>query len=192
MLKLLGLLSGILAALSYIPYTRDILAKKVKPERASWVIWSVLAAIAFFSQFAKGARQSLWFTGLDSIGAFVTLALSIKYGLGGLKKRDTIALVFAGLGLVIWFFTDNALYSLLITVGIDAIGAGLTAWKTFEHPETETYPMWTIVCIAGLLAAVSVGTFNATLMLYPFYIFLANFAVVLAIFFGRRLKGGLK
>ena len=39
--------------------------------------------------------------------------------------------------------------------------------------------MWIIVGIAGLLATVAVGTLNLTLMIYPFYIFLANSAVVM-------------
>lgn len=188
MLKLLGILAGLLAIISYIPYTKDILNRKAKPERASWLIWSALASIAFFSQLSKGATQSLWFTGLDSIGAFVTFGLAIKFGLGGLKRRDIVALIIAGLGLVIWYFTHNAVYALFITMGIDAVGASLTVWKTFEHPDTETYAMWVIICFASALAIVSVGKFNLTLMAYPFYIFLANFAVVMAIFFGHRLK----
>lgn len=188
MLKIIGLLAGLLAIVSYLPYTKDILNKKVKPERASWLIWSILASIAFFSQLSKGARQSLWFTGLDSIGAFVTLALSIKFGLGSVKRRDVFALIFAGIGLIIWFFTHNAIYALLITMAVDVIGVTLTVWKTFEHPDTETYPMWLIICLASVLAIISVGKFNATLMVYPFYIFLANFAVVMAIYFGSKAK----
>ena len=187
MRELLGLFSGLLAASSYIPYTRDILKKKAQPERATWLIWSVLASIAFISQLSKGARQSLWFTGLDSAGTFLTFALAIRFGLGSLKKRDTIALLLAGFGLVLWYFTHNAIYALLITVVVDAIGTGLTVWKTFEHPDTETYLMWALVCVAGLLAVASIGTFNATLILYPCYIFVANFSVIVAIFLGRKL-----
>jgi len=188
MLQFIGILAGLVALISYIPYSKDILARKVKPERASWLIWCVLAGIAFFSQLSKGATHSLWFTGLDSIGAFVILVLAVSYGLGGIKRRDTLALIGAGIGLIIWYFTKNAVYALLITMAIDAIGAGLTVWKTFEHPDTETYPMWLIVCLASLLAIWSVGKFNATLMIYPFYIFLANFCVVIAIYFGHKLK----
>ncbi|HEY4964684.1 MAG TPA: hypothetical protein VIH90_08410 [Candidatus Saccharimonadales bacterium] len=188
MLKAIGIISGLLALISYIPYTKDILAKNVKPERASWLIWCVLAGIAFFSQLSKGATQSLWFTGLDSIGAFVIFGLAIRFGLGGIRKRDTLALIVAGLGLIVWYFTNNALYALIIAMCIDAIGAGLTAWKTYEHPDTETYTMWVLVCIASLLAIGSIGKFNATLAIYPFYIFVANAVVVIAIYLGHKSK----
>jgi glucan phosphoethanolaminetransferase (alkaline phosphatase superfamily) len=188
MFQIIGILAGILAAISYIPYTKDILRKKVKPERASWLIWTVLAGIAFFSQLSKGATHSLWFTGLDSIGAFLTFVLAIKFGTGGLTRRDVIGLIAAGIGLVLWHFTHNAIYALSITIGIDAIGASLTVVKTLEQPSTETYPMWVIICVASILAIASIGKFDLTLIAYPFYIFLANFAVVVAIYVGHKLK----
>jgi hypothetical protein len=188
MLKVIGLFAGFLALISYLPYTKDIIAKKVKPERATWLIWSLLAAIAFFSQLSKGATQSLWFTGLDSIGAFIILGLAFKFGIGGLRKRDTIALILAALGLVLWYFSNNAIYALAITMAVDFIGASLTVWKTYVDPDSETYLMWLMVSIASILAIISVGKWNISLMIYPFYILLANLAVVFAIFFGHKRK----
>jgi hypothetical protein len=94
----------------------------------------------------------------------------------------------AGLGLILWYFTRNAIYALLITIAVDAIGTSLTVAKTLEHPFTETYTMWVVVSIAGLLATVSVGKLNLTLVAYPFYIFLANGVVATAIYTGRKRK----
>jgi hypothetical protein len=186
MLEFLGIAAGLLAAASYIPYAYDIVAKKVRPERASWIIWLVLALIAFTTQLAEGASASLWFTGLDSLGVIIILVLSAKYGTGGLSRRDYAALVAAAIGLVLWYLTRHAAIALGITLIIDAIGTSLTVVKTFEDPSSETYPMWTIVTIAGLMATVSVGQLNPVLLAYPVYILLANFAVVVAIFLGRR------
>src|SRR5579859_3201994 len=188
MMAFIGLLAGILAGISYIPYARDILRHRVKPERASWLIWVVLAGIAFFSQLAKGATQSLWLTGLDSLGALTVLLLSLHFGVGGLKRRDVAALIIAAVGLLLWHFTHNALYALLISMGIDAAGTILTVWKTFEDPASETYTMWLLVSIASILALISVGRYNLTLMSYPLYIFMANISVVCAIFVGRHMK----
>lgn len=188
MLELIGTLSGILAAISYLPYTRDILGRKAKPERASWLIWSFLAGIAFFSQLSKGATNSLWFAGLDSLGAFIIFCLSIKYGVGGLTRQDIRALAAAGIGLVLWYVSHDAIYALLITIVIDAIGTSLTVMKTYGDPSTETYPMWLIVCAASILATISIGKFDPVLIAYPLYIFGANFAVVIAKFTAEQKK----
>lgn len=188
MFKDIGILSGIIAIISYVPYVKDILTKKAKPEQASWLIWTVLAGIAFFSQMAKGASQSLWFTGIDSLGAAFIFVLATRYGFKGIKKRDLIALSFAVFGLVCWYITHNALYALLLAIAVDAIGATLTVWKAYKYPHSETYFVWVLICIAGPLAMISIHAWNVTLLLYPFYVTLANLAVVLSIYLGRLKK----
>src|SRR5665213_1725997 len=117
--QLFGYTAGILSAVCYIPYFRDILLRKTKPERASWLIWMVLGVIAFFSQLNKGATDSLWLTGIQTIGVVITFLLSLKFGVGGFTKNDYIALLFAALGLVAWYVTKEAAFALYIVIGID-------------------------------------------------------------------------
>ena len=117
--QILGYASGVLASLAYVPYVIEILRGKTKPERASWFIWSVLALSAFFSQFAKGATNSLWQTTFDSLGTFIILGLSFKYGVGGFKKRDIVALLIAVSGLVLWYVTKEPLLALVLVILID-------------------------------------------------------------------------
>ena len=104
MLQLLGLLSGFISVICYLPYIRDIVAKKTKPEKASWLIWSVLGSIAFFSQLAKGATDSLWMPGVQTFGVAVIFLLSLKYGVGGLTKRDLVALLLSFFGLILLIY----------------------------------------------------------------------------------------
>ncbi len=188
MLQLLGIISGILSGGSYLPYIRDIFKGTTKPERASWFIWATLGVIAFFSQLAEGASWSLWFTALDTLGVFLIFTLSFKYGVGGFNRRDVFALMAAGVGLILWYLTRHAFIALFITMFIDATGAVLTVLKAYEDPGSETLSMWVIIAFAAILAMASVGTFNPVLLAYPFYIFLANAAVVIAILFGRVKK----
>lgn len=188
LLEAFGISSGVLAAVAYLPYIRDIFKGDAKPERASWFIWVVLASIAFFSQLAEGAKSSLWFTGLDSLGALIIFVLALKYGSGGFTKRDKIGLLAAAVGLLLWYLTRHATVALLMTVIVDASGTFLTVMKTYEDPSTETYAMWMMVTVAGALAMVSVGRLSMTLLVYPFYIFLANFTVVVAKFVGTHKK----
>src|SRR5437879_6101556 len=112
MLQILGILGGLFALGSFIPYLRDILLSRVKPQRATFFIWSVLGAIAVFSQLAKGASYSLWLPGLETLGVLITFFLSVKYGIGGFNKKDSIALLIAALGLIAWYFTKEAAVAL--------------------------------------------------------------------------------
>lgn len=178
--EIIGVAAGILAVVAALPYIFDIFKGRAKPERASWLIWSALAVIAFFSQAAKGATSSLWLTGLDSLASITIFALSVKWGVGGFTRRDIFSLGLAAVGLLLWCFTNDSLYALLIVMGVDALGTGLTVIKTYQDPSTETYTMWVVLSLASLLGIVSVGRFDIQIMAYPIYLFAANAAVVIA------------
>jgi hypothetical protein len=186
MLPFLGITAGIITCVSQIPYLTDTLRHKTKPERASWLIWSVLGTIAFFSQQAQGADWSLWLTFADTLGVVIIFLLSIKFGEGGFSLGDKMALTAAGIGLLAWGFTKQPLAALVITIFIDASGAIPTITKAYRKPESETLISWLGVAAAGVLSTVSVGKFDPGLWLYPAYIFLANFAVAVAIWLGKN------
>lgn len=62
MFLLIGILAGICGIVMFIPYIKDIFKRKTKPERISWLIWSLLGLIAVGSQLSKGATDSIWMT----------------------------------------------------------------------------------------------------------------------------------
>jgi len=181
-----GYLSGLLMFLAFLPYIRDILKKKTKPERASWFIWAMLGFIAFFSQLAKGASYSLYMTGVQAAGDLFIFILAIKYGLGGFEKRDRIALIFVVLSLVLWLFTREAIVALIMVILIDGTGGVLTIIKSYREPATETLSAWVFNTFSGLFACVAVGSLNPALLAFPIYIVVINFAIFMSIMFSRR------
>jgi len=187
-LEIFGITSGVLGFICVFPYIRDILLNKTKPERASWLIWSVLGSIAFFSQLAKGATNSLWLTGVDTLGVLITFILALKFGEGGLSRRDVKALMVAFLGLVIWFFTKEATFALIIVIVVDSAGSFLTISKAYEDPESETMSTWILSGLSGLAAALAVGSFDLVLLSYPLYIWVANWSVAIAMVLGNKKR----
>jgi ABC-type amino acid transport substrate-binding protein len=186
MFQLIGFLSGFINIFGYVPYIRDIKLGKTKPERMSWFIWAVLGSIAFFSQLAEGATDSLWMPGVQTVGVIIIFLLAIKRGTGGLKRSDIAALIVAVVGLALWFFTREAVWALIFVMIADSAGSLLTVIKTYKDPESETLVAWVFATLAGLLAAIAVGKIDAVLLAYPIYIFFANFSVIVAIYAGRR------
>lgn len=185
MFRAFGYISGFLGIVGLVPYIRDILLLKTKPERASWFIWLVLGGIAFASQLAKGATDSLWFVGTSTAAVLIVALLSVRYGVGGFTRRDGVALAIAGSGLVVWYFTDEAVYALFIVIAVDAIGSLLTFLKACRDPETETVSAWFLSGTAGFFALLAVGSWNPILLAYPAYIMTANYLIVGALLWPR-------
>ena len=186
MLQLFGLLSGLLYFFSYFPYIKDTLRGKTKPERASWFIWATLGSIAFFSQLAKGATDSLWLSGLGTLCAIIIFILSIRYGVGGFTKRDIIALIISGIGLLLWSITKEPAVALFLVIVVDGVGSYVTIIKSYNDPESETLITWIFDGTAGLLSMLAVGNFDLILLSYPIYICLANYATAGAILLGKN------
>ena len=191
MQEILGGVSGLLIALSCIPYIRDILLLKTRPQRMTWFIWMVLLTIAFFAQVSKGGTWSLITTGIDWLGVVVIFILSIKNGMGGATKLDKMALAGAGIGLILWYLTNEPFYALIITILIDFIAGMLTILKAYKEPETETFIAYMICGTGGLLGTLAVGKLNLSLIIFPLWICLFNYAIGITVLIGRK-KLGLK
>lgn len=181
-----GLLAGLIGTVMAAPYIWDTLHHKTRPQRASWLIWTVLGYIAIFSQLAKGATDSVWMTVGQTIGTTVIFLLSLWLGTGGFSRRDIVSLGLAAMGLIMWFATREAAYALFITMAVDAIGAVLTALKAYEMPGSETLLMWLLSVCTGVLGAIAVGRFDPILMAYPLYVIAANLCVITGIILGNR------
>jgi hypothetical protein len=186
MQEILGYASGALIIISAIPYIRDIFLLKTKPERATWLIWSVLLLIAFFAQLAEGGTWSLITTAIDCLIVIIIFILSIKYGMGGTTKLDIVALAGAGIGLIVWYLTNEPLFALLITIFIDSLGGMLTIVKTYKEPTTETFSAYVICGTGGLLGAFSVGEMSFSLIIFPLWICILNYSIAMTIVLGKR------
>jgi len=173
--------------ISVVPYTRSILRGNTKPQRMTWLIWTVLILIAFFSQLAKGASWSLLLTAGDGIAILFTFILSIKYGVEGFRKIDIISLAGAGLSLLLWYFTKEPAVALFLIILIDIIGLNLTIQKAWKNPETENWVGWAMCGVGGLFGILAVGSYNFILLAYPIYICFINSLMAIIILARSRI-----
>jgi hypothetical protein len=51
----LAIIAAILAVAGNLPYIRDAFTHRVKPHPFTWLVWTIVSAIVFFGQLAKGA-----------------------------------------------------------------------------------------------------------------------------------------
>ncbi len=189
---LFGIASALLSTIAFAPYIRDTFTRRTKPVRSSWLIWSVLSAIAFASQFHEGATASLWYAGVQAGGTIFVFVLSLFLGMGRfLSSEDVIVLLIAGFALIIWYFTSNAAYALTISIGISLLGGSVTIRKAYLDPARETMFMWAASLVASLLAIGSVGAFDPVLLAYPVYLLVLNAGIVFAIILGRARRRDL-
>jgi hypothetical protein len=188
MKEIFALISAVLILIAAPPYVIDTIKGKTKPERVTWLIFSVLGLIAFISQLGLGASWSLVFSGLDTTASILVFILAIKYGVGGHTRFDIAALVIASLGVVIAIVAKEPIISLLGVIIADLSGMALTIRKTYISPNSETTISWLLVGTASLFGLLAVGKLSYAILLYPFYLMLANYSVPITQVLSRNIR----
>ena len=168
--QIIGIIAGILAILGYIPYIISILRGRTRPNKATWLIWTLVGALLAFSYSAEGDINSIWLPMGYFLGPFITTILSIRYGYSEWSKLDKICIVVAILSIIPWLLSDNATFTLLINVLIDSTGAIPTVVKSYREPETEDATAWAIFFIANTIELFAISTWNLA-SIYPIYLF---------------------
>ena len=188
LLRLAGLMSALLGLIAFVPYALNTLRGRTHPQRASWLIWSVLGSIALASQIAEGATDSLWFAAIKVGGTLVIFGLAVFGGRGAFVKRsEAWILVAAAIGIVLWFQTKTPAYALAISISISLLGGVATIRQAYHTPHTENMFMWATSFFASGLAIVAVGRLDVMLLAYPVYLLVLNGGIVLAMLLGRAL-----
>ncbi|MDH5355152.1 MAG: hypothetical protein OEY09_11985 [Gammaproteobacteria bacterium] len=151
-----------------LPYVFETIKGSAKPERISWLLWSLLGATYFVSAlFENGA---VYFTFGELIGPVIILLLSIKYGVGGNSRFDIISLAVALIAFVLLFNVEGVLISLLLALTVDAIGVILTIRKLKVDPTSESRTFWAMGVVASVLALLSLSEYNVETVLFPVYV----------------------
>lgn len=188
-LATLGIAAGIINLSASIPYFIDIFRGNTKPERATWWMWFALGSVGLFGQIAGGARWSLILAITSVLVAGATAALSLKYGYGKFRRRDGIALLITAVGIVLSLVYRNPLIVISTIFIIDSIAGGLTIYKTWYAPLTESIAAWSISTVGVTFGLLAVGSYRPAIFLLPLSNFLVNLLMVTVIVVRRsRVK----
>lgn len=170
---LAGWLAGILGFAAFIPYIAAIVRGKTTPNRATWLIWTVVGVVVGGSYYAGGAKDTIWVAVSYIAGPFIIFILSIKYGEGGWTGIDKACLFTAGASAFLWWLSGSALIGLCMSLVADLMGASPTILKAYRRPEGEDRTSWTIWSVAGAINLVAIEDWGSfSIMIYPIYMFL--------------------
>src|SRR5947199_6679344 len=98
----LGVLATLVSLSSLIPYIRDTVSGRTRPQRFTWLIWCVLGMVALVSQRADGASWSLGLVAAQAGGTLVVVVFAVPYGEGGRGRGHWFLLCLAATGISGW------------------------------------------------------------------------------------------
>lgn len=164
-----------------VVYARKIVSGKVRPERVTWFVWTVILGLALWGYHASGGNDSTWFLVGDFVVTLTIFLLSIWRGKGGFNRFDLICLFIAILGLVVSQISHTPMYVVCGAIVADSMALIPTIKKALQEPETEDASTFSFTSVAAAMGIVAVGRWSLLLLFYPVYLFLANFVTAIVI-----------
>jgi hypothetical protein len=172
--------AGGISIVAFFMYLRPILKGKLKPNRATWWIWTVVGFMLSASYFSSSKNHTVWIPVLYAAVPLFVAILSIKYGKGGWTPFDRYCLLGAGLSMLLWWILNSPLIALLINLLIDFLGALPTIRKVYYEPRSEDRAAWTWFFAGNTVNLFAVKSWKFTDASYPIYMFLVTgFIIVL-------------
>jgi len=185
----LGVLAGVVGVVDTVPYVRDIVRGTTRPHRGTWFIWGMLAIVVCVSQRADGASWSLVMAGTQAVLTSLIFVLAIRRGEGGLGATDGMLIAIAAGGMAAWVVVDEPVIATACVIAADLIAAAMMVPKVYRDPGSETLMTFALAGVGGALATGAVGATDASLLCYPIYYCLVNWAIALLIHHRRVALG---
>jgi len=186
---LIAIVSVIMGLVAYVYYFIDIFAGKTKPHAFSWLVWSMLTAIAFVGQISDDAGPGAWITGVTAFVSFFIFVLAIVKGEKNITKSDKLNLLGAFAALGLWFVTDGPLLSIILITVVDFLGFLPTIRKSYHKPYEETLITYLLSGLKFALALFALDNYTVVTWLYPLSLVLANLFFVIMLKVRRKKLG---
>jgi hypothetical protein len=178
----LGVIAIVIALISYAPYFRNIFKGTTKPHAFTWLVWTLLTAVAFIGQLSDGGGAGAWVTGVTAFISFFIFLAALWRGEKNIVLVDWVSLIGAGAALLLWFLTNNPLLSVVLITVIDALGFLPTFRKSYHKPYEETASTYLLSGIKFIIAIIALENLTVITWLYP-----ASLVLMDALFVGMLL-----
>jgi hypothetical protein len=177
---IIGTLIGAVGSLAYLI---DTVKGKVKPNRVSFLLWSIAPFIAFFAQIKQGVGLEAlmtFSTGFLPLTVFIASFLN-KEAEWKLTKFDLICGLLSVLGLILWLITKVGNVAIFFSIVADGLAAIPTIVKAYKYPETEIAWPWIATVFGVVLTLLTLTSFtfaNSGFILYILVVNVLIFALV--------------
>lgn len=157
-------------------YIKATLNGSTKPNRVTWLLWSIAPLIAASAAFSDGVRLSAVPVFMSGFGPLLVFLASFvnKNSYWKLEKFDYLCGFFSIIALLLWWITKNPVVAIIFAIISDFFAAIPTLIKSWKYPETETVSVFICAIFNALTSFVAIKMWNFTSLAFPIYLFFIN------------------
>jgi len=169
------ILGTLIGAVGSIFYLIETVKGGVKPNRVSFILWSLPPLISTYANIKSGGGiESLMTFSVGFFPLVIFLATFFnKKSVWKLTGFDFVCGVLSLLGFFLWQITQEAYLAITFSIISDFLAGIPTIVKTYKHPETELAWPWLMPVFGEILILLTLK--NITFLNSGFMIYVALF-----------------
>jgi hypothetical protein len=184
MLEYLVFVAAFISLLGAFAYIRSMLKGNAKPNKITWLMWSIAPFIATAAAVSNGvgwAALPVFMSGFAPFLIFLA-SFAVKKSYWKLSRIDYFCGLLSALALVFWFVTQNPNVAIIFAIVSDALASIPTLTKAWRQPETESaWPFMAGIFNASTsFAAASMLSFSE--FAFPTYLIIINILLTLVVY----------
>ena len=183
MLKYLVFLGAFAQLIGIYSYGREVIRGNAKPNRVTWLMWSIAPLIATAAGLASGVSLAVIPVFMSGFGPLIIVILSFanKKSYWKLETFDYLCGFFSLLALVLWGITKQPAIAIIFAIISDFIAAVPTLIKSWKHPEAEIATSYATGLINALTSFGAIKMWGFAELAFPIYLVIIDSSLTLAV-----------
>ena len=191
MLKYIVILGALAQMIGIFSYIKDVVKGNAKPNKVTWLLWSIAPLIATFAAVSSGVRWAVlpvFMAGFAPLLVFIVSLFSEK-SYWKIENFDYICGACSILALVLWAITRQPLVAIIFAILSDFFAGIITVKKAWIYPETETQAPYSTGAFNALTSFFAIPVWTLSQFLFPTYLVFMNGLILFAIYRKKIFRG---
>jgi hypothetical protein len=186
-LVLIAASATLAAALAYI---RFMFKGQTKPNRVTWLMWTIAPFTAAFAAFSSGATWAAVPVLMSGFSPFLILLASFlnKRAYWKLASFDYICGALSALALVLWYLTENPNIAIVFAIFSDTLAATPTLRKAWRNPQTESRWPFVVGVFSPMTSFLVASAWTFSEIAFPAYLVAINILLVFSVSKRKQIR----
>ena len=165
-------------------YIKETFLGKTKPNRVSWIFWTIAPFVGVYISYKSGVSIPLLIsTFMAGFGPLLVVIASFfnKNSYWKITLFDIVCGTLSALAIFIWVTTQNGVLSVAFAIIADFFAGLPTIIKAWKHSETESIGPYFYGNLNSLITLIIITEFSFLNLGFPIYLFIANTVIIVGI-----------
>jgi len=183
MLEYFVIVAAFASLLAAFVYIRSMFKGQTKPNRVTWLMWSIAPFIATAASVSTGVSWAVvpvFMSGLSPFLIFISSFLK-KKAYWKISSFDYLCGISAIIALILWYLTKEPNLAIIFAIVSDGSAALPTLAKAWRNPETESAWPFTVGIFSPMTSFIVAATCTFSELAFPIYLISINILLVFSV-----------